>query len=83
MWSILVERVWSVRMEPDGMSGILENKMRFIHIFQTGFMFNALITRLSKDPMPEDIVFVIPLFCLAIISTVAIITLEVSSENQT
>lgn len=44
-----------------------------ILFFQTGFLFNSLITRLSKDPIPQDIVFVIPLFCLAIISTILIL----------
>lgn len=44
--------------------------MTRILFFQIGFIFNALVTRLSKDPIPEDIVFVIPLFCLAIISTI-------------
>lgn len=48
----------------------LNDYMTRILFFQIGFIFNALVTRLSKNPIPEDIVFVIPLFCLAIISTI-------------
>lgn len=54
----------------------MKTRILFITIFQTGFLFNSLITRLSKDPIPQDIVFVIPLFCLTLIGTVATMTLE-------
>lgn len=47
-----------------------------INIFQTGFMFNALITRLSKDPIPHDIVFVAPLFILSVIGSIIILVEE-------
>ena len=53
----------------------MKTRILFITIFQTGFLFNSLITRLSKDPIPQDIVFVIPLLCLAIISTSFILAL--------
>lgn len=72
MMRTIMKHILKLEISRDSMKTLLS----FIYIFQTGFMFNALITRLSKDPIPEDIVFVIPLFCLAILSTVATITLE-------